>query len=75
MIFLIEYDRRQGRLVTPMKRFDGLEWEKAANERPEIELVLSRRGVDHEVVLLESQSEEALRRTCPARLDASARPV
>ena len=63
MIFLIEYDRRQGRMVMPMKRFGDSEWEKAANERLEIELDLNRRGVDHEVVLLEAASEAGLRRT------------
>jgi hypothetical protein len=63
MIFLIEYDRREGRIVRQMKEFQDSEWQKAADERLEIELDLSRKGVDREVVLLEAASETALRRT------------
>ena len=63
MIFLIEYERREGRIVTPMKIFNESEREKAANERLEIELDLNRREVDHEVVLLEAANEATLRRT------------
>lgn len=62
MIFLIQYSRPQGSLVT-FKCFDDSEREKASNARLEIELDLNRRRVDHEVVLLEASSEEALRRT------------
>ncbi len=62
MIFLIQYSRPQGRIVT-FECFDDWEREKASNARLEIELDLNRRRVDHEVVLLEASSEEALRRT------------
>ena len=62
MIFLIEYNRPQGRIVT-FKRFQDSERLKAQNARLDLELDLNRRGVDHEVVLLEAASEEALRRT------------
>jgi hypothetical protein len=62
MILLLEYDRHEGRLVS-LKRFDDGARETAENARLEMELDLNRRGVDHEVVLLEAASEEALRRT------------
>jgi hypothetical protein len=62
MIFLIEYNRRQGRIIT-FQKFDERERESSANARLEIELELNRRGIDHEVVLLEAESEEALRLT------------
>ena len=62
MIFLIEYNRPEGRLVT-FQRFQVSERLKAQNARLDLELDLNRRGVDHEVVLLEAASEEALRRT------------
>ncbi|MGH2397969.1 MAG: hypothetical protein ACRDFW_13550 [bacterium] len=62
MIFLIEYIRREGRIVS-FKTFDDLERREAENSRLEIELNLNRAGVDHEVVLLEAASEDALHRT------------
>jgi hypothetical protein len=62
MIFLIQYSRRQGTIVK-LTPFDEREREKAANSRLEIEVDLLRAGIDNEVVLLEAESEEALRRT------------
>jgi hypothetical protein len=62
MIFLIEYSRTQGRILT-FTIFNDSERRKAENARLEIELELNRRGVDHEVVLLEAASEDALRKT------------
>lgn len=62
MIFLIEYNRPKGRIIT-FKRFKDAERLKAENTRLDLELDLNRRGLDHEVVLLEAASEDALRRT------------
>ena len=62
MIFLIEYDRPEGRIVT-FSVFDKSEQEKAESLRLDLELDLNRRRVNHEVVLLEAVSEEAMRRT------------
>jgi hypothetical protein len=62
MIFLIEYNRSQGRIVT-IRDFDDSQRRKAENSRLEIELDLNRKGVDHEVVLLEAESRNALDRT------------
>ena len=62
MIFLIEYDRSQGRLIT-FKTFKDSARQEAEDARLQLELELNRGGIEHEVVLLEAASEEALRRT------------
>ncbi len=62
MIFLIEYNRSEGVLVT-LRTFDDTQRQNAKELRLELELDLNRRAVDHEVVLLEADSEAALRRT------------
>ncbi len=62
MVFLIEYNKRKGRIVT-FREFDDSKRREAENARLEIELDLNRKGVDHEVVLLEAESEAALHRT------------
>lgn len=62
MIFLIEYNRSKGSIVT-FRDFDDSQRQEAEVSRLEIELDLKRKGVDHEVVLLEAPSEDALRRT------------
>ena len=62
MIFLIEYDRRRGEIVT-FKTFDDSERQNAEDARLELELDLNRLGTEREVVILEAATEEALRRT------------
>ena len=62
MLFLIEYDRSRGKIVT-FQSFGDLEREAAENSRLELELKLSRQGQEREVVLLEAASEDALRLT------------
>ncbi len=62
MLFLIEYDRNRGQIVT-LRTFDESEREKVEDARLEMELGLNRLGVEREVVLLEAATEEALRRT------------
>lgn len=62
MLFLIEYKRSEGRIVT-FKTFADSERSNAERSRLEIELELNRRKVDHEVVLLDAADELALRRT------------
>ncbi len=62
MIFLIEYNRPRGQIVT-FKTFNDRERAIAQNLRLKIELDLNRRRVNHEVVLLEAMSEKALRLT------------
>ena len=62
MIFLIEYNREQGRIVT-IKSFNDSDRKRAEESRLELELALNLKDVDNEVVLLEAATEEALRRT------------
>ncbi len=62
MIFLIEYNRSEGRLVT-FRKYDDSQRREAEGTRLSMELDLNRKEIDHEVVLLQAQSEEAVRRT------------
>jgi hypothetical protein len=62
MIFLIEYDRSRGRIVT-FREFDDTERQEAEDSRLKMELELNHRGTEREVVILEAATEEALRRT------------
>jgi hypothetical protein len=62
MIFLIEYDRVRGRLVK-IKPFSDSDRETAEESRLNLELELNSKGIEHEVVLLEAASEEAVRQT------------
>jgi hypothetical protein len=62
MHFLIEYDRPNG-TITELRTFDDSSRKLAEDTRLELELKLNREGVEHEVVLLEAPSQEALRRT------------
>jgi len=62
MLFLIEYNRGRGEIVTFTEFSEG-ESKSAEQARLEMELDLNRRGVEREVVLLEAENEEALRRT------------
>jgi hypothetical protein len=62
VLFLIEYDRNHGRIVE-LEVFDDSERQKAEDSRLERELALNRASIEHEVVLLEAATEEALRRT------------
>jgi hypothetical protein len=62
MIFLIEYDRSAGKLVV-FKTFENSQRAEAEKTRLETELDLNRNGIDHEVLLLEASTEDALRRT------------
>jgi hypothetical protein len=62
MLFLIDYDRSRGQIVT-IETFDNSERQRAEDARLEKELALNRQGIEREVVLLEAETEEALRRT------------
>ena len=48
MIFLIEYNQSEGRIVT-IRNFDDSQLREAEDSRLEIELALNRNGIDHEV--------------------------
>lgn len=62
MLFLVEYDRARGEMVS-FRTFGDSERKDAEDRRLELEIALFRRGIEREVVLLEAASEEALRRT------------
>ena len=62
MLFLIEYDRPRGSIVQ-LREFDDASRAVAGGELLKLELDLNRQGVEHEVVVLDAPSEEALRHT------------
>jgi hypothetical protein len=62
LLFLIEYNRSRGEIVT-FRTFGDSERPKAEDARLELELDLNRIGTEHEVVILEAATEGALRRT------------
>jgi hypothetical protein len=62
MLFLMEYDRRAGRIVS-LTHYTDARREDAEDARLNMELRLRASGVDLEVVLLEAESEHALRAT------------
>lgn len=62
MLFLIEYDRNRGEVVT-IQEFQDSERKKVEGKRLELELRLNRLGIEREVVILEAASEKALRLT------------
>jgi hypothetical protein len=62
MLFLIEYDRSRGSIVT-LREFDADSRDIAEDARLDLELDLNRQGVEHEIVILDAPSKEALRHT------------
>jgi len=62
MLFLIEYNRDEGRIVT-IESFIDSDRATAEESRLNMELKLNRQGIENEVVLLQAASEEAVRRT------------
>ena len=62
MIFLIEYSRNQGSLID-IRAFDDLQQREAEGLRLETELALNHKKVNHDVVLLQAETEDALHRT------------
>lgn len=62
MIFLIEYERNRGQIVS-FREFDDSEQQQADEARLQMELELNRLGTEREVILLEAATEAALRRT------------
>jgi hypothetical protein len=62
MIFLIEYNRSEGRIVT-FREFDDRQRREAEDSRLQIEVADDNKEADCEVVLLEAESKDALRLT------------
>jgi hypothetical protein len=62
MLFLIEYDRLQGQVVS-FRSFKASDASIAQDARLLLELDLNRQGIKREIVVLEAADEDALRRT------------
>jgi hypothetical protein len=62
MLFLVEYDRKAGQLVS-LSPYSCADRHAAQEAHLCLELKLRTDGVEHEVVLLEAASEGALRKT------------
>lgn len=62
MLYLIEYDRDQGRVVG-LQAFRDVDRRSVEEARLRLELRLNGEGIDREVVLLEALDEDSLRRT------------
>ena len=62
MIFLIEYNRIHGELLS-IKAFQDSDRDVAENERLWRELTLHQNGTQREIVLLQAANEDALKET------------
>ena len=62
MLFLIEYNREKGEIVT-IRKFDESEKTDAELARLDLELDLRRKGIRHELVILDAIDEARIRRT------------
>ncbi len=62
MLFLIEYDRQTGKIVT-LREYSDSDRLVAESDRLDLEVDLHNVEREHEVVLLQAASQEALRRT------------
>ncbi len=62
MLYLIDYDRKSG-ILAPLRTFDDLQRDAASKARVELEIDLRRRGLDHEVVILEAESLDDIKKT------------
>ncbi|MBS1175330.1 MAG: hypothetical protein H6R05_1461 [Burkholderiaceae bacterium] len=62
MIYLIEYERKTATLVQ-FKEFDANQRDEVWKECLDLEIELNAKGIQHEVVLLEAESKEALYKT------------
>jgi hypothetical protein len=62
VIFLIDYNRTSGTIST-LRSFPDSARQEASEARLALELDQKQKGIEHEVVLLEAASEQALRKT------------
>ena len=61
MIFLIDYNRQTGKLKLPA--YKDAQRKTAEETRLQLELEYARRGIGHEVVILDAANRRALRKT------------
>ena len=59
MVYLIEYDRNRGRVVT-LRAYEDIDRRSAEEARLRLELSLNGAGIDREVVLLEALDDLVL---------------
>jgi hypothetical protein len=62
MLFLIEYNRAKGEIVS-MRKFSDSEKSEAESARLQLELDRQRMGVKDEIVILDAIDETGVRRT------------
>jgi hypothetical protein len=62
MLFLVDYDRRAGKLLE-LRHFSDTERQKAEDARLTLEIEQRKSGIEHEIVLLDAANEAALRKT------------
>jgi len=62
MLFLIEYNREKGEIVS-IRKFSDSEKNEAESARLQLELDRQRMGVKNEIVILDASDETGVRRT------------
>ena len=62
MLFLIQYDQRKGAVIR-LDTFVDADQKLAENARLALEIGLNHDHIDHEVVLLQAEDENAIHRT------------
>lgn len=62
MLFLIEYDRLRGEIIS-MTTYTDAQREQVDEDRLQLELRLRREATKREVVVMEAANEDALRKT------------
>ena len=62
MIFLLDYDRGSGKMVS-LRTYADSQRQQASAERLELEIDCHRRGIEREIVVLQAASKEALMKT------------
>lgn len=62
MIFLIEYSRQNGRIIQLLEFKDSAQAD-AENARLNLEMKISNAKIQHEIVLLQAHTLEALKQT------------
>lgn len=62
MIFLVEYKRSEGKLIS-FQEFSDIDREMAEEALLNVEISLNRKNIEHEVVLLQAPNKAALLKT------------
>ena len=62
MIFLIEYNKKEGKIIT-LRSYESKERRRAEKDKLKIELSQLKNGLNDEIVLLEAKDQDAIRVT------------